>query len=181
VSGLLAIAGPFAGTSDAQTSSGPSAVLTARLAVLQRPQTPSDVLPSGLKLPPLGEGTIIPGLTRLVATPAGASVYLAVFTPARGRLPLWSPSLGDQVSLVSVTARGAELTEPVPAVDLSNGKSVGIIGAASAVSGGAGISSDRWHYGVLPNTNPTLTISTGPHSHKTIHPPDGVYIYRTGG
>jgi hypothetical protein len=396
LSGIPAIAGAFAGTSDAQTSSGPSAALTARLAVLQRPQTPADVLPSGLKLPTRGQGTIIPALTRLVATPAGASVYLAVFTPARGSLPLWSPSLGDQVSLVSVTARGAELTEPVPAVDLSNGNDVGIVGAgsrypyqlapdyyvgivpdgvarvawtfanlqgkhpylvnaqaannvvvapfhsgtpfllrvtwytadgavvptsdaaalhaiaarqsiereriirqdariryrpasallaafavfnvtsrtgvtvagltishpalsslplailsitahagnprfdpeldpkdirqattrsgvstwiipgarslcvaevdkprfplfagtgagmgcsrdvASAVSDGSGVSSGypggiTWHYGVLPNTKPTLTIRTGPHSHKTIHPPDGVYIYRTGG
>jgi hypothetical protein len=50
---------------------------------------------------------------------------------------------------------------------------------ASAVSDGSGVSSDRWHYGVLPNTKPTLTIRTGAHSHKTIHPPDGVYIYRT--
>ena len=46
---------------------------------------------------------------------------------------------------------------------------------ASAVTGGAGISGDNWHYGVLPNTKPTLTIRTGPHAHKTIRPPDGVY------
>lgn len=52
---------------------------------------------------------------------------------------------------------------------------------ASVVADGSGISSDRWNYGVLPNNKPTLTIRTGPHSHKTIHPPDGVYIYRTGG
>jgi hypothetical protein len=55
---------------------------------------------------------------------------------------------------------------------------------ASAVSGGAGLTSGypgggTWHYGVLPRTKPTLTIRSGPHRHKTIHPPDGVYIYRT--
>jgi hypothetical protein len=103
LAGTPAISGAFAGTSDAQTSSSPSAALIAQLAVLQRPQTPADVLPSGRKLPARGQGTIIPALTRLVATPAGASLYLAVFTPPRGSLPLWSPSLGDQVSLVSVT------------------------------------------------------------------------------
>ena len=387
VSGIPAVAGGLAGTSDAQTSSDPAAALIARLAVLQRPQTPSDVLPSGLELPARGQGTIIPSLTRLVATPLGTSVYLTVFTPAGGSLPLWSPRLGDQVSLVSVTDRGAELTEPVPAVDLSNGNTVAIIGSgsppgpdyyvgivpdgvaqvawtfansqgkhpyrvtaqasnnvavapfhpgtpfllraawyaadgrgvptsdsallhaiaarqsierkriirrdariryrpanallaafpvfnvtsrtgvkvggltishpalsslplaileitgyagnhrfnpgldpkdirqattasgvsawivpgartlcvavvdkprfplfagtgagmgcsrdvAAALADGSGISSDRWHYGVLPKTKPTLTIRTGPHSSKTIHPPDGVYIYRTRG
>jgi len=55
---------------------------------------------------------------------------------------------------------------------------------ASAVADGSGLSSGSpggitWHYGVLPNTTPTLTIRTGPHRHKTIQPPDGVYIYRT--
>jgi hypothetical protein len=391
LSGIPASAGAFTGASDAQPNSSQAAAVTARLAVLRRPQTAADLLPSGDKLPALGQGTIIPALTRLVASPAGASLYLAVFTPARGSLPLWSPSLGDQVALVSVTSRGPELTEPVPAVDLSNGNGVGIIGAgatypdqvaaqyyvgivpdgvaraawtlanlqgkhpylvsaqaannvvvapfhsgtpfllraawyagdgavvptsdrallhaiaarqniereriirrdtripyrpasallaafavfnvtsrtgvkvggltishpalsslplailritahfgsprfdpeldpkeirqattrsgvsawiipgarslcvaevdkprvprlggagagmacsrdiASAVSNGSGISSGRWHFGVLPNTKPTLTIRTGPHSHKTIHPPDGVYIYRTVG
>lgn len=51
---------------------------------------------------------------------------------------------------------------------------------ASATAQGAGVSSGHpggvtWHYGVLPNTKPTLTIRTGPHSHKTLRPPDGVY------
>ncbi len=129
--GIAAIAVAFAGRSDAQMGSGPSAALTARLAVLERPQTPADMLPAGLALPAVGQGTMIPALTRLVAAPAGISVYLAVFTPARGSLPLWRPSLGDQVSLVSVTAGGAELTEPVPAVDLSYGRGVGIFGPGS--------------------------------------------------
>ena len=131
LTGTPAISGAFAGTSDAQTSSSPSAALIAQLAALQRPQTPADVLPSGRKLPARGQGTIIPALTRLLATPAGAGLYLAVFTPPRGSLPLWSPSLGDQVSLVSVTAQSAELTQPVPATDLADGNSVAIIGASS--------------------------------------------------
>jgi hypothetical protein len=55
---------------------------------------------------------------------------------------------------------------------------------ASAVTNGAGLTVGNpgrttWHYGVLPNRQPTVTIRTGSHSHRTIHPPDGVYIYRT--
>lgn len=138
----------FASASDAQTSSGPSAALIARLAVLQRPQTPADLLPSGLKLPARGQGTIIAALTRLVATPAGASVYLAVFTPAGGSLPLWSSSLGDQVSLVSVTAHGAGLTAPVPAVDLTDANNVAIIGASSADPDQSG---PDYHVGIVPD------------------------------
>lgn len=69
-------------------SAGASAALTARLAVLQRPQTPADLLPSGVELPAAGQGTIIPALTRLVATPGSARLYLAVLTAARGSPPL---------------------------------------------------------------------------------------------
>jgi hypothetical protein len=50
---------------------------------------------------------------------------------------------------------------------------------ALAKAHGAGFSGDGWHYGVLPNTQPTITIRTGPHTHKTVRPPDGVYIYRS--
>ncbi len=135
----------FAGTSGADTSSGPSAALTARLAVLQRPQTPADLLPSGLKLPKMGQGTIIPALARLVATPAGTSVYLAVFTPVRGSRPLWSTKLGDQVSLVSVNDQGAELTTLVPAVDLTNAHNVSIIGPASGKPG------PDYYAGIVPD------------------------------
>ncbi len=135
----------LAGTSDATTSSGPSAALIARLAVLQRPQTPADLLPAGLKLPKLGQGTIVPALTRLVATPSGASVYLAVFTPAVGSRPLWSPRLGDQVSLVSVTDQGAELTAPVPAVDLTDSNNVGIVGPRSNQPGA------DYYAGIVPD------------------------------
>jgi hypothetical protein len=55
---------------------------------------------------------------------------------------------------------------------------------ALAGSFGAGFSSCctagfSWHYGVLPNAHPILSIRTGPHSDKTIRPRDGLYIYRT--
>lgn len=100
--------------------------------MLQRPQTPADVLPSGVQLPAEGQGTIIPALTRLVATPTGASVYLAVFTPARESPPLWRPRLGDQVSLVSVTGERASLTEPVPAVDLTDANNVTTVATGSS-------------------------------------------------
>jgi hypothetical protein len=140
------ISGASAGMPAAQTSQGPSAALTARLAVLRRPQTPPDVLRPGLQLPEEGQRTLVPALTRLVATPAGASLYLAVFTPTRGSLPLWSPNLGDQVSLVSVTAHGAELTEPVPAVDLSNGNNVAIVATGSRRQLGL-----DYHVGIVPD------------------------------
>lgn len=136
----------FAGTSGARTSSAPSAAaLIARLAVLQRPQTSSDLLPAGVKLPKLGQGTLIPALTRLVATPPGASVYLAVFTPAPASRPLWSSRLGDQVSLVSVIDQSANLTEPVPAVDLTNGRNVAFVGPRPSQPG------PDYHVGIVPD------------------------------
>ena len=49
---------------------------------------PGDLLPSGVTLRNVGQGTLIPALTRLVATPAGVNLYLAVFTPAPGSIPL---------------------------------------------------------------------------------------------
>ena len=149
VSGAVcSLAAAVATAGSTPTSAGSAAALIGRLAVLQRPQTPADVLPAGVTLPALGQGTVIPSLTRLVATPAGASVYLVVFTPARGSLPLWRASLGDQVSLVSVTAARAALTEPVPAVDLSNGNSVAIIGPSSRSPNPL---APDYYVGIVPN------------------------------
>lgn len=51
-----------------------------------------------------------------------------------------------------------------------------LYGAGVGICRSAGYSS---HYGVLPNAHPTRTIRTGPHTHMSIRPPDGVYIYRT--
>ena len=55
---------------------------------------------------------------------------------------------------------------------------------ALAVSQGSGVTVGNpggvtWHYGVLPRTKPTVTIRSGRHGHRTIHPADGVYIYQT--
>lgn len=97
--------------------------LIARLAVLRRTQTAADVLPAHLKLVH-PQGKIIPSLTRLVAAPAGAKLFLVVSTPATGPRSLWSPTLGDQVSVVTVTKRGATQSPPIPSVDLSNAQEV---------------------------------------------------------
>jgi hypothetical protein len=81
----------------------------------------------------------------------------------------------------------AALDEPTsPVVSRSgSGSAAGCSGSvALAEAYGSGFTSCcssrfSWHYGVLPKTHPTLTIRTGPHTHNTIRPPDGVYIYRT--
>lgn len=138
--GMPGISAALAGTSDPPTASSPSGALTGRLSVLQRPQTPADELPSGLRLPRLGQGVLIPALTRLVGTPAGADLYLAVFTAARGKPPFWSRSLGDQVSLISVVGQRVALTEPVPAVDLADGSHVAIVGSSS-----------QYYVGIVPD------------------------------
>lgn len=117
-----------------ETSDAEDAGLISRLAVLRRPQTEADVLPAGVTV--MGaHGVIIPTLTRLVAQPAGASVYLAVSTPLAGSPPLWSPKLGDQVGIVTVTSIGATETFTAPAADLTNAFIVeGVEGAPVASS-----------------------------------------------
>ena len=117
-----------------ETSDAQDAGLISRLAVLRRPQTEADVLPAGVTV--MGaHGVIIPTLTRLVAQPAGASVYLAVSTPLAGSPPLWSPKLGDQVGIVTVTTTGATETFTAPAADLTNAFIVeGVEGAPVASS-----------------------------------------------
>lgn len=60
--------------------------LIARLAVLRRPQVAADRLPAGLGHID-GVGHVIPGLTRLVASPAGARLYLVVSTRGPGPAP----------------------------------------------------------------------------------------------
>jgi len=91
--------------------------LIAKLAVLRRPQTSADRLPRNLKLNreangvglPQGThwGVILPSLSRLVATPPGARLYLVVTTPVSGSQALWRASLGDQVTILVITAHGA--------------------------------------------------------------------------
>ncbi len=94
--------------------------LISSLAILRRSQTTTDVLPADLQ-PARRSGTIIPSLSRLVATLPGAELFLVVTTPARGSPPLWSPRLGDQVAIVTVTAQGNAESQAIPAADLTNG------------------------------------------------------------
>ncbi len=46
-------------------------------------------------------------------------------------------------------------------------------GLSSGYTGGITIT-----WGVLPKAHPTVTIRTGPRTHRTIRPPDGVYVTR---
>lgn len=148
--GVPGIQGASAGTPHAQPVPGASAALSGQLAILRRPQTPADMLPSGLNLPRFGQGTVVPALTRLVATPAGDDLYLVVFTPARRTTTtLWSPKLGDQVGLVLVTGNRAEITGATPAVNLTNGNGVVTIDAGSGYYAGIvpdGVARASWTF-----------------------------------
>jgi hypothetical protein len=106
-----------------QTASGASA-LVAQLAVLQRPQTPTDVLPSKTKLTAAVRAMLIPSLSRLVASTAGTSTYLVVFSPNNTKLALWNPKLGDLAALLSVSNDGTQISAAVPAADLSDASTV---------------------------------------------------------
>ena len=98
--------------------------LISRLAVLRRPQTPADMLPSRLHIasPLTPQGRIIRQLTRLVRTLPDARLYLVVTTWSPDSL--WSPQLGDQVSIVELSDGHATQTVPIPAADLSNANEV---------------------------------------------------------
>jgi hypothetical protein len=101
--------------------------LISRLAVLRRPQTAADRLPAHLVVNPgavvgdqIHQGTIIPSLTRLVATRANIKIYLVVTTPTSGPQALWQPSQGDEVAVVSITPHGATQSAGYPAAELSD-------------------------------------------------------------
>ena len=148
--------------------------LIARLAVLRRPQRPEDRLPAGLKFqPPVGN--IIPSLTRLLATPPGARLFLVVRTPPGGRGALWSQKLGDQALVVAVTRYGATQTEAIPAAALNDAQLGGLVGAPSAgrshVNRAAalkheyyvgivpdGVAHVRWTFGTF-HGQPALTVT----------------------
>ena len=119
-----------------QPASAGAGQLIAKLAVLRRPQTPADRLPTGHQRVQAvhHEGTIIPSLTRLVATRGEARLFLVVRTPAGGPLPTWSPKLGDQVSVIEVSAGRASETEPIPAADLTNADEVMHLGNRGSTS-----------------------------------------------
>jgi hypothetical protein len=141
-------------------------------------------------------GVKVGGLT--ISHPAASSLPLAILKiTGHARNPRFDPELDPKDIRQATTPSGvsawiipgarslcvAEVDKPrFPRLFGGTGAAMGCSrDVASAVSEGSGVSSDGWHYGVLPNTERTLTIRAGPHSHKTIHPPDGVYIYRTGG
>jgi hypothetical protein len=123
---VIALAGLRSSAPD-RAAESPTQGLIARLAVLRRPQTAADRLPSPLHLRSTsGNGPIIPSLTRLAATPPGARIYLVVTRPAvrptgGAALQTWNRQLGDQVATVTVTRAGASETAGQPAVDLSDG------------------------------------------------------------
>jgi hypothetical protein len=100
------------------------AQLIARLAVLRRPQTPADVVPTTRLLGPRRGARTLPGLTRLVAIEPGTRLFLVVTTPAGGSPPLWNPRLGDQVTIVAVTSGGSAESVGFPAVDLADADQV---------------------------------------------------------
>lgn len=118
---VVAFAGLRSSAPD-RSSGSPTRDLIARLAVLRRPQSAADRLPSPLHLRgPGGNGPIIPSLSRLVATPPGARIYLVVTRPPGGGLQTWSSRQGDQAAIVTVTRSGASETVGQPAIDLSDG------------------------------------------------------------
>lgn len=166
---LLAGAGPGAATASPGTAAATRAsdALIARLAVLRRPQTPADVLPTAPHLAN-SAGRIIPSLTRLVAVEPAARLFVVVTTPACGRLALWSPTLGDQVAIVVVTAQGDSETTPVPAVDLTNADEIDVAGPPPPRRGQSGDAYDamivpdgvtrvRWTFGNAAG-RPVVTI-----------------------
>ncbi|HEY2320312.1 MAG TPA: hypothetical protein VGH67_18535 [Solirubrobacteraceae bacterium] len=144
--------------------------LVARLAVLRRPQTPADMLPSGTRLPPPG-GTILPALTRLVATlPGDLKAYLVVTTPTGGALPLWSPRLGDQISVVAKGPHATGFETPYPAVDLNDPLNVGRVGNGAPRTPLAdahniailpdGVSRVRWRFAKLSGGRDAVQTAT---------------------
>lgn len=130
----------------ARQASAGAAGLLSRLAVLRRPQTSADMLPSPVTWgrPAPENGPIIGSLTRLVATPPGMQIYLVVTQPSTAKGAFWKPKYGDQVAIVGVSAAGATETAGRPAADLSDGLQVG--GAGAPALGGPG-----YAVGVVPD------------------------------
>jgi hypothetical protein len=123
----IAITLPSHGRRPTQSGGSTTGQLIAKLAVLRRPQTRADLLPKRLHIrsPLSPPGRVIPRLTRLVRALPDARLYLVVTTWSRDSL--WSPRLGDQVSIVTVRGRHAAGTVPIPAADLTNANEVSMI------------------------------------------------------
>ncbi|MGZ4192416.1 MAG: hypothetical protein ACXVRW_08185 [Solirubrobacteraceae bacterium] len=184
----------------AQVAAPTPDALVARLAVLRRPQTPADRLPPGMRLARPG-GRILSGLTRLVATlPGNLNVYLAVTTPTGGSPPLWSPRLGDQVTVVATGPDAAAFDDPYPAVNLDDPFVLGSVGDLrphSPLTGAYniailpdGVSRVRWRFAnrsgardavrTVPVTNNVAITPSGPNENlvdgATWYAPDGTTV-----
>jgi hypothetical protein len=109
--------------------------LVAKIAVLRRSQSPSDVLPRNLHFVTGRIGSIIPGLTRLVYAAGGTRMFLVAVTPANDD-PLWGPRFGDQVAIVAVAGDQAAATRSIPAADLSDADEVGTVSPEGFASEG---------------------------------------------
>jgi hypothetical protein len=122
----LAAHGGSGGTTAASGGGPGASALVAKLAVLRRPQTAADRTVPKIFVAPPAPGRRVPSLTRLVATQPGVKVFMVVNRPATGTpaggAPLWSPRLGDQVSIVAVTSGNAPPVQSpgVPAADLAD-------------------------------------------------------------
>lgn len=113
-----------------QPSASQTRGLIARLAVLRRPQRPSDKLPDCCHPQSSLDGAIIPRFSRLLAAGPRVRFYLVVTQPAAGPRPLWNAKLGDQVAIVEI-ARGVVAETPgIPAADLSDPSQVQLLGSS---------------------------------------------------
>jgi hypothetical protein len=167
----------------AQPAATPGAnALIARLAVLRRPQTPADRMPTHLLLsgpthPRLSgpTGTVMPRLTRLIAQRPGVRLYLVVTSPVAQRGgPDWPAALGDQVSLIAVRGHSGVQTAPVPAAVLGD--------AAPLVPFPShrprvvqivpdGVAHVRWSYPILPEQFHHIAVTTSVADNLAISPP----------
>jgi hypothetical protein len=165
-----------------QLAANPGArALIARLAVLRRPQTPADRLPTHLRLsgpthPRLSgpTGTVMPRLTRLIAHRPGVRLYLVVTSPVAQRGgPNWPAALGDQVSLIATRGHSGVQTAPVPAAVL--GDAAPLVPFPHSKPRVVqlvpdGVARVRWSYPVLPEQVHHIPVTTSVSDNLAISP-----------
>jgi hypothetical protein len=122
--------------------------LSAKLAVLRRPQTETDMLPGGLhiKSPLSPQGKVIPRFTRLVRTLPDARFYLVV--TAWSPDSIWSKRLGDQVAIIEVSGTHAIESMPISAADLTNPNDVSAVSPTRRQAPGT---PGLYYVGVVPD------------------------------